>query len=95
MKQRNPVARASQRLRTGAGRHQDKRRRVESIPFEYPEPVRVVWFDPDSDWNYFWLLEMRGEWLKLQGRDHPDGWKHDGDVFWAHCSKIKHMEVEV
>lgn len=36
---------------------------------EQPEPVRIDWHDIDSDWPYFWLLEMRGEWVKLQGRD--------------------------
>lgn len=58
------------------------------------EPVHIDWKDPDSDWHWFYLLEMRGEWVKLQGRDSPDGYQHDGDVFWVHRSEIKTMQVE-
>ena len=58
------------------------------------DPVHIEWKDPDSDWHWFYLLGTRGEWLKLQGRDSPDGSKHDGDVFWVHRSEMKSMEVE-
>lgn len=54
--------------------------------------VWIDWRDPASDWPWFWLLKMRGEWLHLQGADYPDGSaKHHGDCFWAHKSDVRLM----
>jgi hypothetical protein len=55
--------------------------------------VRIEWRDPENDWPWFWLLELRGEWVYLQGANYPDGsCKHDGNRFWVHHSEIKLME---
>lgn len=57
-----------------------------------PKLVQIEWRDPASDWPWFWLLGMRGEWLSLQGADYPDGSaKHDGDCFWVHKSSVRTM----
>ena len=57
-----------------------------------PTLVQIEWRDPASDWPWFWLLSMRGEWLHLQGADFPDGSaKHDGDCFWVHKSDVRTM----
>lgn len=57
-----------------------------------PTLVQIEWRDPESDWPWFWLLNMRGEWLHLQGADYPDGSaKHDGDCFWVHKSDVRNM----
>lgn len=58
------------------------------------ELVHITWRDPASDWPYFYLLETRGEWVKLQGADYPDGSAtHEGDVFMAHKDDIRAMRV--
>ena len=57
-----------------------------------PKLVHIEWHDPESDWPWFWLLNVRGEWLHLQGADYPDGSaKHDGDCFWVHKSDVRMM----
>ena len=57
-----------------------------------PILVQIDWRDPASDWPWFYLLNMRGEWLHLQGADYPDGSaKHDGDCFWVHKSDVRVM----
>lgn len=54
--------------------------------------VEIEWRNPDSDWPWFWLLRMDGEWLELKGADFPDGSaKHDGDSFWVHKSDVRTM----
>ena len=56
--------------------------------------VRIKWNDPSNEWWWFYLLDFRGEWIKLKGADSPDGTaKHDGDEFWIHQSEISVMEV--
>lgn len=61
-----------------------------------PKLVQIEWRDPASDWPWFWLLGMRGEWLSLQGADYPDGSaKHDGDCFWVHKSSVRTMRSNV
>ena len=56
--------------------------------------LHITWSNPDSDWPYFWLLETKGEWLKLKGADYPDGRaKHDGNVFLAHRNDMKSVLV--
>lgn len=72
MKRRNPVARASQQQRPGAGRHKNKH-----------------WYDRRAD-----AVRVRKELEDKQWRDSPDGYQHDGDVFWVHRSEIKTMQVE-
>lgn len=55
-----------------------------------PLLVKIKWKDPSDDWPWFWLLETRGEWLKLKGADYPSGYaKHKGDVFMVHRKEIK------
>lgn len=59
------------------------------------EIVQITWAD-GSDWPWFYLLEMRGEWLNLQGADYPDGSaKHDGDCFWVHKSVVAKIKTNV
>jgi hypothetical protein len=59
------------------------------------ELVQITWAD-GSDWPWFYLLEMRGEWLHLQGADYPDGSeKHDGDCFWVHKSDVAKIKTNV
>lgn len=56
--------------------------------------MRIEWRDTASDWPWFWLLEVRGEWIHLQGADYPDGSsKHDGDCFWVHKSDVRTMSA--
>lgn len=93
MKQRNPVAHHAQR--SGAGKHKDKLQPMPVQMHEAPEPVCIDWHDDDDYWRHFWLLEMRCEWVKLQGRDALDGSAHEGDVFWVHQSEIELMEVDL
>lgn len=64
------------------------------IPETTAELVEITWHDPNSDWPWFRLLETKGEWLKLQGADYPDGSaQHEGDTFLVHRSQIKEMKV--
>ena len=59
---------------------------------EKPTLVQIKWRDPENNWPWFLLLEMRGDWLHLQGADYPDGSaKHDGDCFWTHESAVLTM----
>lgn len=58
--------------------------------------VQIEWRDEESDWPWFYLLKMRGEWLHLQGADYPDGSaKHAGDCFWVHKSDVRVMRSNV
>ncbi len=67
-------------------------RRVRAMTTKKLKLVQIEWRDPASDWPWFYLLKMRGEWLHLQGADYPDGSaKHDGDCFWAHKSDVRVM----
>ena len=57
-----------------------------------PTLVQIEWRDPASDWPWFYLLKMRGEWMHLQGADYPDGSaKHVGDCIWVHKSDVRAM----
>jgi hypothetical protein len=56
--------------------------------------VLIQWRDPSNDWPWFYLVDFRGEWIKLKGADSPDGTaKHDGNMFWVHQSEINFWEV--
>lgn len=58
------------------------------------ELVKIEWVDPIYDWNWFYLIELRDEWLKLEGARDPEfDAPHRGDVFWVHKDEISHMEV--
>lgn len=67
-------------------------RRVRAMTNKKLKLVQIEWRDPASDWPWFYLLKMRGEWLHLQGADYPDGSaKHNGDCFWVHKSDVRVM----
>lgn len=60
-----------------------------------PPLVCIEWNDPESDWQWFRLIELRGEWICLQGADYPDGSaKHDGGTFWVHKSEVRAMSCD-
>lgn len=51
--------------------------------------MHIVWRDTNADWPWFYLLDMRNDWLHLQGADYPDGSaQHEGDTFWVHRSDV-------
>ena len=47
------------------------------------QPVFITWRRPQDDWNHFTLLDIREDRIRIQGRNHPEGFRHDGDRFWA------------
>jgi hypothetical protein len=58
--------------------------------------VKIEWADPESDWPWFWLLKLKGDWLHIQGADYPDGSaKHDGNSFWVHRSAVQVMRTNL
>lgn len=66
-------------------------REIASAPPENPL-VHIDWRAPDADWPWFRLLDVRKEWVLLQGVDYPDGSAtHNGDRFWTHRGDIKLM----
>lgn len=58
------------------------------------ELVEVEWIDDYHDWPYFYLLEFKDGWVKLQGADYPDGSvKHGGNVIYVPSTEIRLMAV--
>lgn len=53
------------------------------------KPIFIAWKSPQDDWNHFTLLDVREDRIRVQGRHSPDGWRHDGDRFWATLSSIR------
>ena len=84
----------------GAGGVEPLRKRAEqsAVPHTSTEQelVQIEWRDPENDWAWFWLLDMRGEWLHLRGANYPDGsGKHCGDCIWVHKSDVQTMRSNV
>jgi len=54
--------------------------------------VRITWEDPRHDWQWFYLLGSKDDFVHLQGADVPDGTvRHHGDSFWVHRAEIESM----
>ena len=54
--------------------------------------VEIEWKDPYCDWPWYYVLEEKGDRLRLKGADYPDGSAtHDGGVFWVERSEIRTM----
>lgn len=54
------------------------------------ERVNIRWVNADHDWYWFVVQDTKKHgWVRLKGRDAPDGALHDGTEFWAHVSEMK------
>ncbi len=57
----------------------------------HPEFVVIHWRDDEDRWSFFWLLRHKGHRVQLQGAHSPEGYQHDGDLFWAGTDEIRQM----
>lgn len=62
-------------------------------------PVFVEWKSQEHDWHHFFLMQhgpfgTQPHFIRLKGRDDPDGSAHMGDTFWVCLDEIKRMALD-
>lgn len=56
------------------------------------EKVIVRYKNPEYDWLWYTVVDSRKHgWLRLQGRDAPDGSPHTKSEHWMHVSEAEEI----
>lgn len=55
--------------------------------------VEIHWVNPDDDWWFFRIEDVRRGRIALTGMTDDEGQKHDGDFFWCDAEEITDIKL--